>query len=119
MRPDAGLDNLTAPALNGRVMRHTPNLEQQPRLGARQRKSVQTRLDALWPQAQRLAEEIERAKQVGGSAERQLTELAALRRRSWQLAELGEAIDEQCSEATSFAHGRSGKRWDPTVAEPF
>jgi len=59
------------------------------------------------------------SRQAGGSAERQLAELAAMRRRSWQLAELGEAIDLQRSEATSVDHGQCGKRWRPTVAEPF
>jgi hypothetical protein len=100
-------------------MRNPPNLEVLPRIGARQRRSVQTRLDALWSRAQRLAEEIKRARQVGGSTERPLAVLAALRRRSWQLAELGEAIGWQYSEATSVDHGRGGKRWRPTVAEPF
>ena len=100
-------------------MRNPSNIEKLQRVLARQRSSVQTRLDALWPRTQGLADEIDPAIQAGGSAERQLAELAALRRRSWQLAELGEAIDLQRSEATSVDHGRRGKRWRPTAAEPF
>lgn len=119
--PDrSGLDNWTAPTLNGRVMRNTPNTNpaKLPRVWARQRSRVPTRLDAIWPRAQGLAEEIATAIQAGGSAERPLAALAALRRRSWQLAELGEAIDVQRSEAASVDHGRRGKRWRPTAAEP-
>ena len=100
-------------------MRRTPNRENLQSVLARQRSGVQARLDALWPRAQGLADEIDTAIQAGGSAERQLAELAAMRRRSWQLAELGEAIALQRSEATSVDHGRRGKRWRPTAAEPF
>jgi hypothetical protein len=66
-----------------------------------------------------LADEIDAAIQAGGSAERQLADLDALRLRSCHLAELGELIDWQLSEATCVDHGQCGKRWRPTVAEPF
>ena len=113
------LDNLPRDTLKGRMIPIAPDKEQTRRALARQRARVQARLAALWRQAQALADAIEEATAAGQSHQRQSLELAALRRRSTHLAELGATLDLQRSESESIAHGRPARRWRPTAAQPF
>jgi len=83
----------------------------------KQRTRVQAQQAALWRQAQALADQIAQA--GGESHHGQALKLEALRRRSTQLAEHGAALDLQRSESESIDHGRPGRRWRPTVAQPF